>query len=150
MKKQFVMRGSTASSGEEVLNFTGHEPGMGYRLTDFRIYPTAMGTAAAECFASLTAGKSAADPVTVDFSDDGLIANALFSQGSNPATAGSHYQDHYAVFNDDFIITQNLILAVRDTDGANPVNWQCKFETVKLNPSEQAVTNFKQFTISDG
>jgi len=149
MKKQFVMRGQTASSGEEVLNFTGHEPGMGYRLTDFRIYPTVMGTAAAECYASLTAGKTAADPVTVDFSDDGLIANALFVQGSNPAAAGITGPVE-AVFNDDFIITQNLILAVRDTDGANPVNWQCKFETVKLNPSEQAVTNFKQFTISDG
>ena len=149
MKKQFVMRGQTASSGEEVLNFTGHKEGFGFKLIDFRIYPTVMGTAAAECYASITAGTSAADPVNVDFSDDGLIANALFVQGSNPAAAGITGPVE-AVFNDDFIITQNLILAVRDTDGANPVNWQCKFESVKLNAAEEAVTNFKQFSISDG
>jgi hypothetical protein len=149
MRKQFVMRGKTASSGEETLNFTGHEPGMGYKITEFRVYPsTNLGTGAAECFGSITASKSANDPVNPDFTDNGLIANACFVTGSNPAGAG-YAGPVEAVFNDDFIITQNLILAVRDTDSSNPVNWQCKFETVKMNASEEAVTNFKQFTISD-
>ena len=32
---------------------------------------------------------------------------------------------------------------------SNPVNWQCKFMPVKLNKSEEAVANYKQFLISD-
>jgi len=53
--------------------------------------------------------------------------------------------------NDTFLITQNLILSVIDTVAGSPlpVNWQCRFVSVKMNDAEEAATNFKQFTISD-
>ena len=38
---------------------------------------------------------------------------------------------------------------VVDTQNANPVNWQCKFESVKMSGPEEAVTNYRQFLISD-
>ena len=55
---------------------------------------------------------------------------------------------HVNVINDTFLITQNLILMVHDVVG-NPVNWQCRFEAVKMSGSQEAVANYKQFTISD-
>ena len=56
----------------------------------------------------------------------------------------------HSVINDTFLITQNLILMVKDQSGDdNPINWQCRFESVKLKGSEEAVNNYKQFLISD-
>ena len=40
MKKEFVMRGQTASGETEVLNFSGYKPGYAYRLVEFQIYPS--------------------------------------------------------------------------------------------------------------
>ena len=150
MKKQFIMRGQTASSGEEVLNFTGHKEGFGFKLIEFEIYPsTNLGGEADECFASITSAKVASDPINPNFDEEGLIGTAMFKLGVNPS--GSGYSGPVtSIINTEFIITQNLRLSVRDTDGSSPVNWQCKFESVKLNASEEAVTNFKQFSISDG
>ena len=39
---------------------------------------------------------------------------------------------------------------VYNSGGGEPVNWQCRFESVKMSGPEEAVANYKQFTISDG
>jgi len=146
MKKEFVMRGQTASGSTEVLNFSGYKPGYAYRLTEFQIYPsTNIVGSDFEAVASITAGKTAITPTDVNFNDEGLIGSVVMihdSSDTTPITENS-------VINDTFLITQNLILMVF-TQGGVPVNWQCRFVSVKMNDAEEAATNFKQFTISDG
>ena len=139
------MRGQTVSGGQEVLNFSGFKPGMAYRLTEFLLFPsTATGTTSYEMCGSITAGKTAMAPADQNFNDEGLIGSAIFLGRVN---------DDYSsisVINDTFLITQNLLLEVRDGGGdTNPVNWQCRFETVKMTGPEEAVTNYKQFAISN-
>ena len=149
MKKEFVMRGQTESGKTEVLNFSGFKPGMAYRLTEFQLYPsTNIGGQANELMGTITAGKTAVAPTDPDFNDEGLIATAFSNQYTSPA----YPPGDRTVINDTFLITQNLILMVKDSDpsGGNPVNWQCRFESVKMSGSEEAVTNYKQFMISDG
>jgi len=149
MKKEFVMRGKTASGETEVLNFSGYKPGYAYRLVEFVVYPSnwdSTGSTQAECVGSITAGKNAAAPIDVNFNDEGLIGSAYFWQyygaSALPGAGG--------IINNTFLITQNLILMVQDNGSSPlPINWQCKFVSVKMNDAEEAVTNFKQFTISD-
>ena len=146
MKKEFVMRGRTDSGSTETLNFSGYKPGMGYRITEFTLYPsTNIGGNNIELCGAITADKggAAALPASVNFNDQGLIASSLFVFH----TAGVN---GHTVVDDTFIITQNLVLSVADKDGGDPVNWQCRFEAVKMSGPEQAVTNYKQFMISDG
>jgi len=147
MKKEFVMRGQTASGLTEVLNFSGYKPGYAYRLTELSLWGSAgLGSATTECWGTITAGKVAVDPVNPNFNDAGLIAvaSSLFSATYNNQPVAQ-------VINDQFLITQNLILMVQDSGPAGaPVNWQCRFVSVKMNDAEEAATNFKQFTISDG
>jgi len=148
MRKEFVMRGQTASGQTEVLNFSGYKPGYAYRLTEFSLYPsTGIGSAENELSASITAGKTVVAPTDPNFNDEGLIATAMLSV---------HRQEAYnnpltnSVVNDTFLITQNLILMVMDTSVAGtPVNWQCRFESVKMTGPEEAAVNYKQFAISD-
>ena len=148
MKKEFLMRGRTESGQTEVLNFSGFKPEMAYRLTEFQLYPsTNIGTAGNEMCGTITAGKTPQTPTDVDFNDEGLIATAAFSTHQN----NTSNLEHISVVNDTFLITQNLILMVQETAGNSyPVNWQCRFEPVKMSKPEEAVTNYKQFLISDG
>jgi len=146
MRKTFVMRGQTASGSTEVLNFGKYKQGYAYKMTDFQIYPsTGIGSNNDELAGSVTAGKTAVDPTAPNFSNDGLIATAIFKLShlvSNP-TGG------LSLINDTYVITQNLILMVQNTDSGTPVNWQCTFESVKMTGAEEAAVNYKQFAISD-
>ena len=145
----FVMRGQTPStdgSNTEVLNFSGFKPGYAYKMTEFKIYPsTNIGGTGWEMVGSVTAGKTAVDPTNPDFNDDGLIATSMYVGQNNVYTGKIN-----SIVNDTFLITQNLILKVKDaSSGNNPINWQCKFQPVKMSKAEEAVTNYKQFLISD-
>jgi len=148
MNKEFVMRGQTASGQQEVLNFSGYKPGYAYRLVEFLLFPsTATGTTNYEMCGSITAGKTAMAPTDQNFNDDGLIGSVVHDYENSPRGGPTNFY----VVNDTFLITQNLILMVQDAGGSSyPVNWQCRFVAEKMSKPEEAVANYKQFTISDG
>jgi hypothetical protein len=152
MKQEIVMRGQTASGLSETLEFSGiqiENKNMAYKLTEFEIYPsTSIGGATAELAATVTAAKTLEDPENPNFANEGLIGTAMFlinSSTGNPRHVTS-------IVNDTYKITQNLILAVIDTNAGSPmaVNWQCRFKAVKMSDAEMAANNFKQYMISDG
>ena len=139
------MRGSTAHGTTEVLNFGKYKQGYAYRLTEFTLYPsTNLLSQSIEVCGSITAGKTALDPENPDFNNDGLIASALMKNDQAQNNAG-YVQ---SVVDDTVVITQNLLLLVKDTY-SNPINWQCRFESVKMSGPEEASVNYKQFAISD-
>ena len=143
------MRGSTASGLTEVLNFGKYKQGYAYRMTEFQIYPSSsIGTVEYELAASITAAKTYEDPANPNFNNDGLIATSLLTGHASPAYSRA---TPLTVVNDTYVITQNLIIAVVDTAAGSPmpVNWQCRFESVKMSGAEEASVNYKQFAISD-
>jgi len=145
MRKTFVMRGQTASGETEVLNFGKYKQGYAYKLTEFQLWPSGpIGGAGDELSGSITAGKTAQDPANPDFDDEGLIGSSIHFIGG--ASTGPWVAQ---IVNDTFIITQNLILMVYNSGGGEPVNWQCRFESVKMTGAEEAAVNYKQFAISD-
>ena len=146
MNQTFVMRGQTASGKTELLEFGGRKPGYGYRLTEFQLFPS-VSNVACMLSGSLTAAKAFEDPTNQNFNNEGLIASAIVKNDED-----SEYGPFlFGVVNDTFLITQNLILAVIDNKSGSPiaVNWQCRFESVKLSSSQEAVANYKQFNIFD-
>ena len=147
-QKEFVMRGKLASGTNKVLNFSGMAKGYAYRMTEFQIYPSVnIGNVNCELAATVTADKVYEDPSGPNFNNEGLIATQ-YQTWPNDAYSGTKGA---AVINDTYLITQDLIIAVIDTVTGSPmaVNYQCRFESVKMNASEEAVTNYKQFTVSD-
>ena len=146
MKKEFVMRGKTAKGETETLNFSGYKPGYAYRLVEFILYPSLnIGNADAEMTGIITAGKTPLDPDNPNFNDQGLIGTTLFVDD-----AADHYPaSSHTVINDTFLITQNLLLTVSNTE-ASDINWQCRFVAEKMSGQEEAVANYKQYSISDG
>ncbi len=146
MNKQFVMRGQTASGETDTLNFSGYKPGYAYRLVEFELYPSVIGSSAiGELSASITAAKTAEDPNNPNFNNEGLIGVTSLGFRND----AKFYET--TIINDTFLITQNLILKVIDNEAGDPmaVNWQCRFVAEKMSGPEEAVANYKQFTISD-
>jgi len=122
MNKEFVMRGQTASGGQEVLNFSGNTPGYAYRLVEFQLFPsTNIGGDDFELVGSITAGKVAIAPTDPNFNNDGLIGNVHFSTHNYGQIGPSAT---LMIINDTFLITQDLILMVQDTGSSTPVNWR--------------------------
>jgi len=148
MKKEFVMRGKTASGGTEVINFVGPKKGFGYKMTEFRLYPTSITVGKYFFTGTVTSAPTAESVIDVNFNHEGLIASTLLQdddQGGYEVGISEH-----TVINESFIITQNLILMVQDLGGSSfAANWQMKFKSVKMTGSEEAAVNYKQFTISD-
>ena len=146
--KEFVLRGQTASGLTHTMNFSGHKGDYGFRLIDFKLWPsTDIGTKNGELSATLTAAKTYEDPSNPNFDNEGLIGTSLFIVNLYPEY-GNHSK---TLINDTFIVTQDLILAVVATFAGAPmaVNWQCKFMPVKLSSTEAALTNYRQFSIFD-
>lgn len=145
MRKEFVMRGQTAKGVTETLNFGKYKAGHAYRLVELTLAGSFnVGAADAHMTAVITAGKTPLDPQNPNFNDDGLIASAHFKNDANDVYPISSY----SVINDTYIITQNLLLTVFNNE-AHPINWQCRFVSVKMTPAEEATVNYKQFAISD-
>ena len=143
--KEFVIRGQTAKGLTHTINFGGHKGGYGFKLIEFDLYGSFnVGAADAQMTAVITAGKTALDPQNPDFTDEGLIASAHLKNDANDAYPISSY----AVINDTFVITQDVLLTVYNNE-AHPVNWQCKFIPVKLTVPEEALANYRQFSIFD-
>ena len=145
MPEELVMRGQTVSGGTETLNFSGNTPGYAYQITEFTLYPSLLNTDF-ECCGVITAGKTAVDPLSPNFNNNGVLATGFMgTSASQPYPVKLQF-----VWNDLFYVTQDLLLSVIDTaSGANPVNWQCKFKKVKLSKSAEAVANFNQYAIFD-
>jgi len=145
MRKEFVMRGQTAKGVTETLNFGGYKSGYGYRLVELKLASsTTVGGLDAHMTAVITAGKTPLDPQNPNFNDQGLIASAHMKNDANDAYPISSY----SVINDTYIITQNLLLTVFNNE-SHPINWQCRFESVKMTGPEEASVNYKQYSISD-
>ena len=146
MPKEFIMRGKTASGGTEKLDF-GHQArlGYGYQIREFTLFPSAsIGGTDHELTGTISCGTTAITPTDPDFNDDALIASSIYDHNRN-----SNYGPVFStVLNDLFVITQDLILMVQDAGGGSePVNWQCRFEEIKLSTAAEAVANFKQYSI---
>jgi len=145
MPKEFIIRGQTAvADPTEVLNISGYRPGYGYVITDFQLYPSATIIGATyEMSASITADNAVEAPDSPNFNHEGLIATALIIGHPGAASSGGY---NLTVINDLFVITQDLLLMVADTQSSN-VNWQVRFKEVKLSGPAEAVANYKQYTI---
>ena len=147
MRKEFVMRGKTASGSTEVLNFGKYKAGYAYKITEFVLYPsTNIFAQAYEMAGTITAGKTAVAPTAPNFNDDGLLATCFIK--GNSGASDPIMSPELTIVNDTFMITQNLILMVQDAQ-STAVNWQCRFESVKMTGAEEAAVNYKQFSISD-
>jgi hypothetical protein len=103
---------------------------------------TNLGAIAQECWGILSRGP-AMDPKVPNFNDDALVGVSVFMTHTSPAYPPQSLE----VIDDLVILTQDLTIAVQDTSNAEAINWQLKFEEVKISTAAEAAANYQAYTV---
>ena len=81
------------------------------------------------------------DPKVPDFRNDALVGVSVFMTHTSPAYPPQSLE----LIDDLVILTQDLTIAVQDTSDSEAINWQLKFEEVKLTDAAEGVANYQAF-----
>jgi len=132
-----TFRGKLADDTQDTIVLHTNDGSTGYRIVKFQVlginenvnYETAV-----QIFK--TSQTTILD--TVDFSDNTLLAAALYGD----ATSTSTHADMIVIF-DHEIFNQDIYITAKATDGTNPINYYLELEQIKLNLDENTVATLK-------
>ena len=141
MPKEFIVRGYNVSGTNDVIHLSGSKTGYGFKLKEFKLWgSTHLGATSQECWGILSRGP-AMDPKAPDFRNDALVGVSVFMTHTSPAYPPQSLE----LIDDLVILTQDLTIAVQDTSDSEAINWQLKFEEVKLTDAAEGVANYQAF-----
>ena len=132
-----TFRGKLADDTQDTIVLHTNDGSIGYRIVKFQVlginedvnYETAV-----QIFK--TSQTTISD--TVDFSDNTLLAAALYGD----ATSTSTHADMTVIF-DQEIFNQDIYITAKATTGTDPINYYLELEQIKLNLDENTVATLK-------
>ncbi len=130
-------RGKIEDAGQDRIYLSTNTGSNGYRIVKFQIMPSSPGDTAQELVTKIYTKLQTSATATVDFSDPGLLACALFNQSSNAWTTFE------TVIFDNEIFNQDVYVTCQDTQNAAGCNYYLELEEVKLNMNESTVVTLK-------
>ena len=136
-----TFRGSIVDGGQDTIVLHTNDGSTGYRIVKFDLFPSLPGQTTVENTVTIWKTPQAAPSttaITVDFSDNTMLAVATFHEGAND----SRIDQVYVVF-DREIFNQDIYLTHTDTIGSAAVNYYLELEQVKLDLSESTVATLK-------
>jgi len=136
-----TFRGLLADRAIDRIYLAGDEPGDGYRIKKFQLFPAGATSAFNyESFVSIFKIPQSTPPAdaTPDFSNQTLIACGYYTQS---ASATTNAEDMNIVF-DNEIFNQDIYITHSNSDGASAINYYIELEQVMMPKGEQAVVNF--------
>lgn len=143
MSKIISFRGLIADGDIDTLHLSTPDGSTGYRITKFELMPNLPGTGGAQesVVKIYKIPQSGTPTATVDFSDNTLIATAIWIGNKNPAAnVPSPFAD---VIFDLEIFNQDIFVTHVDTDGSEAVNYYIELEQMKLDLNENTVVTLK-------
>jgi len=135
-------RGKIVDGGVDTIVLHTNNGAMGYRIVKFEIVTSVPSTSSEHLcqvwsvLSSATAGSAAS---TIDFSDNTLLACALWS---NDSSAQTNSEDLHVIF-DNIIFNQDIYVSNQTINGSNECNYHIELEQVKLDLSENTVATLK-------
>ena len=123
----------------------------GYRIVKFQIFPYQPGAASYESTVQIwknSPDTPSTSAVTVDFSDQRLLAVAYYGQYSTISSA----QQAQAVVFDNEVINQDVYLTHTNVEGgaaAGPMNYYIELEQMDLALDEATVATLKDIRNND-
>jgi len=134
-------RGLIVDGGQDTIVLHTNDGSTGYRIVKFKIFPSEPGQQTVENTVMIWKIKQAApstSTVTVDFSNQVMLAVATFHEGAGDA----RIDQDYVIF-DREIFNQDIHLTHTDTAGAIAVNYYLELEQVKLDLNSNTVATLK-------
>ena len=133
-----TFRGQMADGDQDTIPLHTQDGSIGYRIVKFDV----MGITENENFEStvkIYSIKQTAINTTVDFSNETLLASALYHDSALAPTAARH-----TIIFDDKIVNQDIYVTYADTTGSGPaMNYVIQLEQIKLDLNESTVATLK-------
>ena len=135
-------RGLIADGSIDTITLHTNTGATGYRITKFELMPNTPGTGSAqESIVKIYKIPQTSVDGTVDFSDNTLLATAIWIGSKNPAASvPSPFAD---VIFDKEIFNQDIFITHIDTDGSESVNYYIELEQVALDLNQNTVATLK-------
>ena len=140
MSKIKSFRGSLTDGEEEQIYIAGGDKDTGYRIVKLELFPSKPGQETVEnvVIVTKTSVTTSTSAITVDFSDDNLLAAATFHESHSDARIDTQV----AVF-DNEPFNQDIFISQTDTVGHTDVNYYLELEEFKMKDPEIAVVNYR-------
>jgi len=145
MSKIKTFRGLIVDGTQDTIVLHTNDGSTGYKIHKFEIFPYQPGDASYESTVQIWKELQAtpsASAVTVDFSDNRLLAAAYYGQYSTISSA----QQAMAVIFDNEIFNQDIYITHTNVEGgsaAGPVNYYIELEQMSLDLNESTVATLK-------
>ena len=135
-----TFRGRIGDGGQNTIVLHTNDGSIGYRIIKFELFPTKPGWGEFESFVQIFKTTQTGIPTTealCDFSDQNLIAAALFTNTAATAPASVISVFDRDVFNQDIYVTHT------QQSGANEINYYIELEQMKLDLNQNVVATLK-------
>jgi len=135
-------RGKIADGVVDTISLHTNDGSVGYRIVKFEIVTSAPTTTSEHLCQVWTVQSSAvtgAALATIDFSDNTLLATALWSNDSSAQT----YSDDFHVIFDNVTFNQDIFVSNQTINGSNDCNYHIELEQVKLDLNQNTVATLK-------
>ena len=135
-------RGKIADGAVDTISLHTNDGSVGYRIVKFEIVTSAP-SATSEHLCQVWTVESSAEAAkglnTIDFSNNTLLACALWS---NDSSAQTNSEDLHVIF-DNVIFNQDIFVSNQTINGTNECNYHIELEQVKLDLNENTVATLK-------
>jgi len=125
---------------EDTIVLHTNDGSTGYRIVKFQLFPYKPGWGESESLVQIFKVSQTGIPTTeatTDFSNNVLLAAALFTNTAATAAASTVSIFDQEIFNQDIYVTHT------QQSGADPVNYYLELEQVKLDLNENTVATLK-------
>ena len=142
MSRIVSFRGLIEDGGQETISLQTIQGMVGYKIVKFQVIsPTPVTGGAQESVVQIWKVKQSAPSTTavsIDFSNNRLLAVGVWSGSDNPIYAKSQQ-----VIFDNEKFNQDIYITHTNTDGSSAINYYIELEQMKLDLNEQTVATLK-------
>jgi len=137
-----TFRGKIADGGYDQIRLSTTQGKVGYRIVKLEIVTSAPSTTSehlCQVWSVEAAAIAGATASTIDFTQNELLAVALWSNDSSAAT---YSEDLHVIF-DNIIFNQDIFISNQTINGSNDCNYHMELEVIPLNEQSAEYTTLK-------
>jgi len=135
-----TFRGLITSGTQDIIRLRTNDGKIGYQIKKLQVITNAPTTVSAEAVIKIYSVPQTTITATIDFSDNELLAVALWTSASSSHT----YPEDLSVVFDNMVFNQDIYVTHENSNTPyDPCNYYIELEQIKLDLNENTVATLK-------
>ena len=142
-----TFRGSLPDGGQNKIRLSTKKGKIGYKIIDFRVFPSEPGQQTVENIMAIWKVKQASVSTSaqvIDFADNNMLAVGIYHEEHGDQTG---FRDDVVIF-DREVFNQDIFITHTDTSGAVACNYYLELETETLTDNAAAVSTLRDIRLN--